>query len=339
MRTGILRAGAAALAVPLAALGAGCGGGGHGHVKTVRLVLDFTPNAAHAGIFGAVRFRRDRAHGVRLVVRDPSASTDSLKLLKGGRAEMAVLDIHDLGLARERGEDMVGVGALVQRPLASVIAGPGVTRPRELEGRRVGVTGLPSDDAVLRAVVLGDGGSYNRVHRITIGFSAVPSLIARKVAAATAFWNVEGVTLRARGVQTHEFRVDSYGAPRYPELVLVTTGAFLRRNLGLVHRTLVALADGTREALRTPAPVIEEIARRAQASPRLIRLELGAVRSALLPPIILAGPPLAEWADFDFRFGILKRRPDVRRTFDFSAATALMEASCPKGATCAQGKR
>ena len=147
------------------------------------------------------------------------------------------------------------------------------------------------------------------------------------------------MTLRARGVQTHEFRVDSYGAPRYPELVLVTTGAFLRRNLGLVHRTLVALADGTREALRTPAPVIEEIARRAQASPRLIRLELGAVRSALLPPIILAGPPLAEWADFDFRFGILKRRPDVRRTFDFSAATALMEASCPKGATCAQGKR
>ena len=70
-----------------------------------------------------------------------------------GRADLAVVDIHDLGLARERGSDLVGVGALVQRPLAAVIARAGIRRPRELEGRRVGVTGLPSDDAVLRAVL------------------------------------------------------------------------------------------------------------------------------------------------------------------------------------------
>ena len=54
----------------------------------------------------------------------PAASTDSLKLLAAGRADMAVVDIHDLGLARERGQDVVGVGALVQRPLAAVIAAP-----------------------------------------------------------------------------------------------------------------------------------------------------------------------------------------------------------------------
>ena len=173
---------------------------------------------------------------MRLEIRQPSASTDSLKLLLAGRAELAVLDVHDLGLARERGVDLVGVGALVQRPLASVIAGPGVTRPRELEGKRVGVTGLPSDDAVLRAVVQGDGGRYQRVRRITIGFSAVPSLVAGKVAAATAFWSVEGVTLRARGVPTREFRVDDFGAPRYPELVLVTTRAELRGHRGEIRR-------------------------------------------------------------------------------------------------------
>ena len=86
-------------------------------------MLDFTPNAAHAGIYEAVAHGRDRAHGVRLTIRQPTASSDSLKLLAVGRADLAVADIHDLGLARERGEDLVGVGALVQRPLASVIAG------------------------------------------------------------------------------------------------------------------------------------------------------------------------------------------------------------------------
>ena len=107
----------------------------------------------------------------------------------------------------------------------------------------MGVTGLPSDDAVLRAVVEDDGGDFDRVKRVTIGFSAVPSLIAGRVDAVVAFWNAEGVALRQRGLRTREFRVDEHGAPPYPELVLVTkreeldrmreqlssTGAELRR--------------------------------------------------------------------------------------------------------------
>src|SRR3954454_25346032 len=120
----------------------GCGGGS-GESKRVTVALDFTPNAAHAGIYQAVADGRDKAHGIRLVVRQPSASTDSLKLLASGRADIAVVDIHDLGLARQRGEDLVGVGALVQRPLAAVIARGSITRPRELAGKRAGVTGLP----------------------------------------------------------------------------------------------------------------------------------------------------------------------------------------------------
>ena len=42
--------------------------------------------------------------------RPPRGSPDSLKLLATRRADIAVLDIHDLGLARERGADVVGVG-------------------------------------------------------------------------------------------------------------------------------------------------------------------------------------------------------------------------------------
>ena len=223
-------------------------------LEKVRLALDFQPNAVHSGIYTTVRDGADERHGVKLEVRVPSSSTDSLKLLSAGRADMAVVDIHDLALARERGEDLVGVGALVQRPLAAVIARSGIRRPRDLEGRRVGVTGLPSDEAVLRAVVTSDGGDLSRVHRVTIGFSAVPSLVTGRVDAALAFWNAEGVTLRRRGVHTREFRVDRYGAPRYPELVLAVTRRTLDERRDVVKETLAALADGTEEALRTRPP-------------------------------------------------------------------------------------
>ena len=132
----------------------------------------------------------------------------------------------------------MGVGAIVQRPLAAVIARAGIRRPRDLEGKRVGVTGLPSDEAVLRAVVEADGGDYAKVRRRTIGFSAVPTLLARRVDAVVTFWNAEGVALRERGVRTREFRVDEFGAPRYPELVLATTEETLRRDprAGALHR-------------------------------------------------------------------------------------------------------
>ena len=50
----------------------------------------------------------------------------------------------------------------------------------------------------------------------TIGFEAVKALLARRVAAATAFWNVEGVALQAKRPGIREFRVDDYGAPPTP---------------------------------------------------------------------------------------------------------------------------
>jgi len=286
---------------------AGCGGDDDaGSAERGTLALDFQPNAVHAGIYAAENIR----------IRVPSASTDSLKLLAAGRADMSVVDIHDLGLARQGGSDIVGVGALVQRPLAAVIArGSEVRRPRDLEGRRVGVTGLPSDEAVLRAVVENDGGRFERVRRVTIGFSAVPSLITGKVDAVVSFWNAEGVALRERGVNTREFRVDEYGAPRYPELVLAVTRETLDERSDLVDSMLAELREGTRAALRDRSATIEELVRVSGADEPLVRDQFAAVSPALVPPLRLDRGALDGWARFDARFGILREPPDVERAF------------------------
>jgi putative hydroxymethylpyrimidine transport system substrate-binding protein len=300
------------------AVAAGCGG--HDDTARVTLALDFTPNAVHAPIYAAVRKGYDRDHGIRLRIRPPGSAPDALKLLAGGRADVAVLDIHDLGLARERGRDFVGVGALVQRPLAAIITRGDIRRPRDLEGRRVGVSGLPSDPAVLRAVMEDDGGDVKRVHLVTIGFSAVPSLINGKVEGVPAFWNAEGVVLRRRGVKTREFRVDDYGAPRYPEVVLFTTRRILERRRTEVKAVVDAVRDGVREALRHPEPAVRDIARAGDSDEGLVRAQLEAVSPAFSPPLLLRRRVLEQWANWDARFGVLKRKPDVNRTFDFGVA-------------------
>ena len=286
----------------------------------VTLALDFVPNAVHAGVYAATLAGEDRTRGIELEIRAPSASTDSLRLLASGRADVAIVDIHDLGLARERGEDVVGIGAIVQRPLAAVLAEPGIEQPRELEGRRVGVTGLPSDEAVLQAVVEHDGGNVDLVERVTIGFSAVRDLAAGNVDAATAFWNAEGVALRQRGFDATEFRVDDFGAPAYPELVLAARRETVRERPELLDSLLGAVAAGTESALTDPEPAVEEIADASGTDDELVRAQLEAVAPALSPPVRLDRRVLERWAAFDERFGILERRPEVERAFALGLA-------------------
>src|SRR5262249_52414935 len=159
------------------------------------------------------------------------------KLLAAGRADFAILDIHDLGIAREHGLDLVGAMPIVQRPLAAVLARDdrSIRSPRDLEGRTVGVTGLPSDQAVVDSEVSAEGGDPGKVDEVTIGFTAVGSLAAGKVDAATGFWNAEGVELRRQGVPIRVFKVNRYGAPPYPELVLTTSRRTLERDPSLVN--------------------------------------------------------------------------------------------------------
>src|SRR5579884_2979027 len=221
--------------------------------RPATLILDFTPNAVHTGIYAALARHYDRAAGVNLHVIAPTASTDSIKLLETGKVNFAILDIHDLAIARERGADVVGIMAIVERPLAAVIAAPPIADPRALQGHAVGITGVPSDTAVLDSIVAGAGGDPRRLHTVTIGFDAVADLLAGKVAAATAFWNDEGVTLQRRRPGMHIFKVDDYGAPPYPELVLCATAGELRADRPLVEQVVRALLAGYRFTASHPA--------------------------------------------------------------------------------------
>lgn len=310
----------ASLAAVLALALAACGGDGAepGAPQRATLVLDFTPNAVHTGIYAALRRGYFEEGGIDLEVREPSASTDAPKLLEAGRTEFAILDIHDLGIARERGLDVVGVAAIVQRPLASVIAradGP-VRRPRDLEGRTVGVTGLPSDDAVVDSELEADGADPGSVNRVTIGFNAVASLAAGKVDAATGFWNAEAVALRRQGVPVRAFKVERYGAPRYPELVLSTTRRRLDADPELVTALVDGIAGGYRATLRDPDAALADL---LDANPELDRAEQRAQLEVLLPamrpPATLDPEALRAWGRWDVEHGLLQRPPDVDAAF------------------------
>jgi len=308
----------------LAAGGAGCGGGGAepGAPSGATLVLDFTPNAAHSGIYAAQKQGFYRGAGIDLTIREPGESTDAPKLLAAGRTDFAILDIHDLGIAREKGLDVVGLMPIVQRPLAAVIArgdGP-VRRPRDLDGHTVGVTGLPSDEAVVDSEVSADGGDPAGVDRVTIGFNAVSSLAAGKVDAVTGFWNAEGVALRRQGIPLRVFKVNEYGAPPYPELILCASRQTLAEEPALVRKMAAATADGYAFAAAHPGKALDDLVESVNG---LDRADQAAQLKALLPdlhPAPFNPRVLREWAAWDLQHGLLERPLAVREAFWLSGA-------------------
>ena len=308
-----------AASLALAGLVTGCGGGGAepGAPIGATVVLDFIPNAVHSGIYYAKYRGFYEGVGVDLKIQQPGESTDAPKLLAAGKVEFAILDIHDLGIAREKGFDLVGVMPIVQRPLASVIArgdGP-VTRPRDLEGRMVGVTGLPSDEAVVDSEVSADGGDPAKVKRVTIGFNAVSSLAAGKVDAVTAFWNAEGVALQRQGVPVRIFKVDRYGAPAYPELILTTSRETLERDPELVRSVEAATRGGYAAAGAHRHQAIESL---LAADPSLDRAEQEAQLRVLLPDLFprdFNPAALRKWAAWDLEHGLLQKPVGTSEAF------------------------
>jgi ABC-type nitrate/sulfonate/bicarbonate transport system substrate-binding protein len=111
---------------------AGCGGGSVENASDIKLALA-RPGAVHTGLYLAVQRGFDEAVGVTL---HPTVTADPLRALRSAQAGFAVLDIHELAIARERGADVVGVMAIVERPVPDL-------RPPRLRRATERVSGAP----------------------------------------------------------------------------------------------------------------------------------------------------------------------------------------------------
>ena len=141
-RVAALLAAALASSAAIAACG-GDGGAEPGAPEGATLVLDFQPNAVHAPLYAARARGYLTEEGIDLEIREPSSSADSAKLLEAGRADFAILDINDFGIARERGIDLVAIAAIVAAPprlrdRRGARKGLNPGRPRRNDGGRHG---------------------------------------------------------------------------------------------------------------------------------------------------------------------------------------------------------
>ena len=121
-------------------------------------MLDYFPNADHAGLYAAQAEGIYERAGLDVELTPPPDPAAPLKLLQAGQVDIAISYEPELLLAREAGADLVSVAALVQKPLTSLMSvgedairspGAAARQARRHRGHLLPV-GLPGDDPARR---------------------------------------------------------------------------------------------------------------------------------------------------------------------------------------------
>jgi putative hydroxymethylpyrimidine transport system substrate-binding protein len=303
---------------------AGCGekqepsGAGSGDAEPFAVMLDYFPNADHAGIYAAQASGEYERAGLDVEIQPPPDAAAPLKLLQAGRVDLAISYEPELLLARDKGAELVAVGALVQKPLTSLMSlgDRAITDPKQLAGKRVGTSGLAYQSAYLRTILEKAGVDPGSVKETNVGFKLTQAMLSKQVDATLgAFWNYEGVDLDRRKRDPEILRMEDLGVPTYNELVFVARRSDLTQEGGSrLRRFLQATARGHDLLERRPEAGVDAL---LEADGGLDRGLQEAVVDATLPvffpedqdrPFGFQDP--AEWAEYERWMrdrGLLKR--------------------------------
>ncbi len=312
------------------------GAAARGDAEPLRLMLDYFPNADHAGIYAAQQTGAYAKAGLDVKITPPPDPSAPLKLLLAGKTDLAISYEPELLLARDKGAQLVAVGALVQKPLTSLmsVGKANIRTPRDLRGKRVGTSGLPYQSAYLKTILKTAGVDPASVKETNVGFNLVPAMLGGKVDATLgAFWNYEGVDLARRGRDPVIQRIEKLGVPTYSELVFVARRRDLDQDFGAkVRRFMQATARGHAALKADPAAGLEGLLNADKGLDR--GLQEAAVRATL--PVFLPSDPKrpfgyedpAEWqryADWMLDNGLITRRQNAEQvmTNEFLAGQGL----------------
>jgi putative hydroxymethylpyrimidine transport system substrate-binding protein len=260
-----------------------------GGAQKMTLTLDWTPNPDHVGIYDAQDAGLFARAGLDVTIRSPSDPTAPLKLVGVGRSDLAVSYEQELFFAAAKQLPVVAVAAVVPQPLNSFMAiEPSVRSLRDLKGKTIAISGVPSDYATLDTALHSVGLTRKQLKVVTVGYNLLPALLAHRVDAVLGVYrNVEGIQLQLRGLHPTIIPVDRAGIPSYDELVLVANKTRLRDEptyRSEVKRFVGAFLAGSADARSHPARALAIMKKVTASDPKFLA---DAVPATLR---LLAGP-------------------------------------------------
>ncbi len=245
----------AAACVPVAP--AAQSGDGSAAVKDVTLLLDWTPNTNHTGIYVAQEKGWYQEAGLNVDIVIPGES-DVHQVVATGSADFGVSYQEGTTFARVEGVPIVSVAAVIQHNTSGFASrsSAGIEQPADLAGKRYGSFGSPIEYPTIDLLMQCAGGSAEDVVFIDVGWAEfLPITEADQVDFAWIYYAWTGINAELQGVDLNVIMLKDYldCIPDYYTPILITSEAMIANDPETVRAFVGATARGFDFAIESPA--------------------------------------------------------------------------------------
>jgi len=233
----------------------------------IKMALLTQPGIWDAGVFAAVDHKLFEAEGLEVEFVSPATPADGLKLLASGGVQFATAHSTEVITARSKGLPVVSIATNHQYGTAGIMVpdSSNVNSLQQLEGKTLGVTGIPFNRTMLEYCLKKAGVAVDKVKIVIVGFTPMPLLLSKRIDglgdaitwSEPAMYNVQ-VGKPAGDKSTYKyFAFYQNGVPRYYTLGVVATEDTVKKNPELARRFLRAWMKGLDWAIHNQKAAIE----------------------------------------------------------------------------------
>jgi len=235
----------------------GCGSTNETDSETITVVLDWTPNTNHTGIYVALANGYFEEAGLNVEVVQPPED-GAVALVASGKAQFGVSFQDSLAPAFIGDSIMpvTAVAAVVQHNTSGIVsrAGEGMDTPKGLEGKNYATWDLDVEKATIRDVMKADGGDFDLVNLIPSTVTdEVSALESGSVDAIWIFYGWAGVACEVAGLDIDYFEfADIDPVFDYYTPVIIGNNNWLEENPETAKAFMAALSKGYTYAVENP---------------------------------------------------------------------------------------
>ena len=258
---------------------------------TLKVELDWVPNPDHVGLYYAQNKGIFAHNNLTVTFLTPSNAADPIKLVGLNKVDLAISYESEMFYGQQENLPVTAVATIIPVPLNSLIVTPKdhVTSLSQMAGKKVGITGIPSDGAIYATMLKAGGLTPSQVTSVTVGFNLVPSVLSGKVDAIIGgYRNVEAIQIgQEMGQKPSVFPASALGVPSYAELVLVANRNRLASDkayANAVRRFVKSLVAGTNGALKDPAGTTQIMEQVSQYKVDFLKVSVPYTTTLLRPP-------------------------------------------------------
>lgn len=169
-------------------------------LRKVRVVLDWTPNTNHAGVYAAKEMGWYEELGLDLQIIQPGENTAE-KIVASSQAEFGFSYQESVSIARSESLPIKSIAAVIQHNSSGFasLKSARIHSPKDFAGKRYGSSSWPSELDILRQVMHNEGASFESL-TVVSGIHDFFSTIGRDVDFAWIFYGWDGVRAEITGV-------------------------------------------------------------------------------------------------------------------------------------------